>query len=1144
MKGIHILRIHNRLICLFAAYACFGISTLFGQAVNATISGTITDSTDSVLTNATITATNLATNISQKTQSNGAGEYRLFNLPASIYKLEVEAAGFVHFVQTGIILNVGENAALNVALHPGAETSTVEVTADLKGIQTNGVTISSVVSGEAIRDLPLNTRNPYSLLALTPGYYGSIGNNYNSVSFSMNGTRSGYGDVLSDGVPGGFPTVNGNQGTGVFPSVDAIQEFRIMAQGYPAEYGRVLGGVLNTAFKGGSNNFHGTAYEFARNSLFDSSDYFSNKNKVALPAFSRHQFGGLISGPIQRNKSFFMLDTELLRQTSYISATSTVPTLLQRTGDFSQTYNSSGALIKIYDPYTTTANTSGSGYTRTQAPGNVITSNMSSVAKTLMSYYPEPNTAGNSVTGANNYFGHALENTMTNAWDFRIDQALPHNQNIFTRYSERFYDDNPQPYNGFSASTVVAQDRIEQMDWMHHAVLGYSVALRSNMLFDVRVGFSRALYDYVNAGRGFLASSLGLPASLNDGGGSPVFPVFAPSGYMQLGDRDNRHNAFMTYSLMPSFSWTHGHHSVKVGMDSRLIRVNDHETRDASGYFAFSNSYTQGPDPATASSSAGNSLASMLYGVGSGDLYQNFKDVAAQSYYFGIYAEDDWHPTSRLTISYGLRYDLDTPRTERYNRINFFDPDAASPLAGSSGIASLKGGLVFVGVNGRNRYQFKPDANNLAPRLGITYLITPQTVVHVSGGIVYGPSAQAAAGTVGPYGWRVQNDWAASIDGYTPYNTLDNPFPDGFSTPPGSSEGLSTGVGGTIEGYLHTDPTPYVEQYSVDIERELGRNSHIHVGYVGNRGLKQQASREGGIDLDQLPVSDLSYGSSLTDKVANPFYGIITSGTLSAATTTRAQLLRPYPQFTSMLQLFADVGQTRYDSLQVVYERKFSNGLRVNASYVFSKTYDCGTTHQDSYNPMADFTVSSIHIPHRVVAGYSYTLPFGKGHLLLNDAGSKINSLITGWQINGITTFQSGQPLQISASNVSGLSNPTEYANWTGENPAYSGDVSNRLTKYFNTSVFSQPAAYTLGTAPAYLHQLLSPHLFSSDLSLFKEVHFYEGGTLQLRIETFNTFNYVQFGSPNTSVTSSSFGTITSQNNSPRQMQFGAKFNF
>ena len=1140
MKGIHMLKIRNSLICLFAVYACFGIGTLFGQAVNATITGTISDSSGAVITNANVSATNLATNITQQTRTNESGAYRLFDLPASTFRVEVNAPGFKRFSQSGITLTVGANALLNVTLLPGENTSTITVTEDLTGIQTTSPTTNSVVTGEEIRDLPLNTRNPYSLLALTPGYYGSIGNNYNSVGFSMNGTRTSYG-----GVPGGFPTVNGNQGTGVFPSVDSIQEFQILAQGYAAEYGRNLGGVLNTAFKAGGNRFHGTAFEFARNSFFDSRDYFSEKNNVALPSFSRHQFGGMFSGPIQRNKSFFMLDTELLRQASYISSTSTVPTALQRTGDFSQTYNSSGALIKIYDPYTTTPNSSGSGYTRTQAPGNVIPANhMSAVAQAIINYYPLPNTTGNTSTGANNYFGHALENTMTNAWDFRVDRTLPRNQSIFTRYSERFYDDNPQPYSGFSSSTVVAQDRIEQVDWMHHFVLGYAIVLKPNMLLDVRLGFSRALYDYLNAGRGFQASSLGLPSYMTTGGGLPIFPVFAPSGYMQLGDRDNRHNAFMTYSLAPSFSWSHGRHNVKIGLDGRLIRVNDHETRDTSGYFAFSAAYTQGPNPATASSSAGNSLASMFFGVGSGDLYQNFKDVASQSYYFGIYAEDEWRPTSKLTISYGLRYDLDTPRTERYNRINFFDPDVASPLASSTGISGLKGGLVFVGVNGRNRYQFEPDVNNLGPRLGISYLVTPETVVHLSGGIVYGPSPQTAAGTVGPYGWRVENDWAASIDGYTPYNTLDNPFPGGFSAAPGASRGLSTGIGGTIEGYLHTDPTPYVEQYSLDIERQLGRNQQIRVGYVGNRGLSQQASREGGIDLDQLPVSYLSYGASLADKVANPFYGIITSGSLSAATTTRAQLLRPFPQFTSMLQLFADNGQTRYDSLQVVYERKLTHGLRLNASYVYSKTYDCAVTHQDSYNPMGSYTVSSIHSPHRIVAGYSYELPFGKGRFTSGNAGAKLNSLIAGWQINGITTIQSGNPLQISASNVSGLGTPTEFANWTGANPAGSGDIRNRLTKYFNTSVFSQPAAYTLGNAPPYLHQLLSPYLFSSDLSLFKEVRVFDLGTLQLRMETFNTFNFVQFGSPNTSVTSSSFGAITSQNNSPRQLQFGAKYNF
>jgi hypothetical protein len=451
---------------------------------------------------------------------------------------------------------------------------------------------------------------------------------------------------------------------------------------------------------------------------------------------------------------------------------------------------------------------------------------------------------------------------------------------------------------------------------------------------------------------------------------------------------------------------------------------------------------------------------------------------------------------------------------------------------------------VFVGVDGRSRHQFNYDANNFAPRFGLAYSIDSKTVIHGAFGIVYGPSPQAAAGTVGPYGFRVQNTWVSSLDGITPYNTLDNPFPGGFQPVPGASQGLATGVGGQIEGFLRTTVSPYVEQYSLDIERELPGDSHIHVGYAGNHGLKLQQSREGGIDFDQLPTSALLLGSKLNDLVPNPFYGVITSGTLAAPQVSRGQLLKPYPQFTSVLPLFQPGGQTKYDALQVKYDKRFGTGLQIKASYVFSKTYDTNTTHQDSYNPSADYAVASQHTPHRIVAGYIYQLPVGRGRTFGGQMSRPLDMLIGGWQLNGITTLQSGNPLQVTASNVSGLGNPTEYANYDGSNPTLSGDIHNRLTRYFNTTAFSQPAAYTLGNAPAYLSRLLSPPLVTTDFSVFKEFHPYREMSLQLRGEAFNAFNHVQFGSPNTSVNSTSFGQITSQANSPRQLQFGAKLLF
>ena len=1117
---------------------------LSAQSVNATMSGIVRDQSGAVISNATVTLTNVGTNLSQTVKTNDAGEYNALNLPAASYRLEIDAPGFSHYVQKGIALDVNQKAKIDVAMQIGASNSTVEVAADANAVDTADVTVSDVVTGSEIRNLPLNSRNPYSLIALTPGFAGSVGNNYNSVSYSINGSRQGYTDVLVDGIPGGFPTVNGNSGVGVFPSVDAINQFRVLGQNYPAEFGRSLGGILNTAFKSGTNRYHGTLFEFARNSSLDANDYFSNLNGKPLPAFQRNQFGGVLNGPILHNKLFFLISAELLRSSQAITTTATVPTLLQRQGDFSQTRTATDAQVTIYNPFTTRANPSGSGYVRDAFANNYIPAALrSKVGQNTMNYYPVPNLPGDPFTQMNNFFATSTEDNRIDSWDVRLDYTLPNNQTLFARYSDRFYDDTPQPF--FPKEQAIAENRIEQRDWMRNFVAGYTSAPKPSLLYDVRLGFSRALYDYLNAGLGFHVDQLGLPSSLVNGGGLPIFPVVSASNYVQLGNGDNRHNAFMTYSLGQSLTWIKGNHTIKAGLDARLIRVNDRETRDTSGNFAFTAGFTQGPNPNTASVTAGNAMASLLLGTGSsGDLIQNFKDAATQSYYYGAYVQDDWRATPKLTLSFGLRYDLDSPRTERYNRMNYFDPNAPSPLAASSGISSLRGGLVFVGVNGVNRHQFDYDANNFAPRFGIAYSVNDKTVIHGGFALVYGPSPQAAAGTIGPYGFRVQNNWITSLDGITPYNTLDNPFPGGFSPVPGAAQGLATGAGGTIEGFLRKTVSPYVEQYLLNIDRELPGKAHLEVGYVGNHGLQLQQSREGGIDFDQLPISNLSLGSHLNDLVTNPFYGSGVGGVLAAPTVGRAQLLRPYPQFSSVLPLFLPGGQTKYDSLQAKIEKRTSFGLEVNASYVFSKTYDTNTTHQDSYNPSADYAVAAQHSPHRLVAGYTYQLPVGIGRHFGSSMPRTVDALVGGWQVNGITTLQSGNPLQVTASNVAGISTQIEYANYNGQNPSLGGDIHKRLSRYFDTSDFSQPAAFTLGTGPAYISRLLSPKLVTTDFSVFKEFHPYREMSVQLRAEAFNAFNHVQFGSPNTSVSSTSFGRITSQANTPRQLQFGAKLLF
>lgn len=1133
--------------CLLLGVLSLG-HNLLAQSTGASIVGIVHDKTGAVVGEASISMTNTATNERTNQKSNDKGEYTVLDLVPGTYTLDVSAPGFVSYEQKGIKLEVSQHATQDIALDLGQVSQTVTVDADVSGVDTTSAQLNDEISGTSLRELPLNTRNPYALLALVPGYNGSFGNDYNSIGFSVNGTRTGYFDTLVDGTPASFPTVNGYTGIGVFPSIDAIGEYRVLGDNYPAEFGRATGGIANVVFKSGTNQFHGTVFEFLRNSVFDANDYFSNLNHNPLPLFHRNQFGGVFDGPIYRDKTFFLVSTELLRQNQFTSTNTTVPTVAQRSGDFSQTYGANGNLIQLYNPFTTRLNPNygmpgQSKYIRDPFQGNIIpTSLMSKVAQNVLKYYPLPTSNGNSVTHANNYFATGSTVTQTTAWDVRIDHSISDRQKIFGRYSNRYYSSAPNPL--FPKEDAVAEGLINGEDFARSLAIGYTGTVNSNTIFQANLGFTRTLYNYLNNSLGFSASDLGLPDSLNAAGGVKLFPVFNASGYVGLGNTGYRHNAFMTYSLLSSLTMVRGSHTIKFGFDGRLIRVNDNESSSPAGSFSFGTNFTQGPDPQTANANAGNGLASMLLGTGTGSMNIQYKDDAAQSYYFAEYLQDDWRVNPKLTLNLGLRYDLDTPRTERFNRANYFDPNVVSPL--SSVVPGLQGGLIFVGTPGHSRHQFNMDTNNLAPRLGFSYAATPRTVVHGAGGIVYGPSTQAAVGTTGQYGFNSTTTWSSTVgnDGITPSNNLDNPFPSGYVQPTGSSLGLLTAVGGPIQVPIRNTPTGYSIQYHLDVQQSLSQETTFDIAYVGSRSLKQTQSGAGGIDYDQLPTSDLSYGSSLADKVPNPYYGQINVSPFNSPTIARSQMLRKYSQFTNVQPLYMSGGRTQYDALQTRMNRRMGHGLQLQISYVWSKSYDNGTNHQDSFNPMKDWAVSSGDVRNRFIASYIYQLPVGRGRLLGSNIPAWEDAVIGGWQVNGITTLQSGTPLQVTANNVSGLGNPVEYANWDGRNATLHTDIHTRLNKYFDTTHFAQPAAYTLGNGPAYYDGMRGPGLASTDFSLYKEFSTVERLKLQFRAEAFNVFNHVQFANPNTSVTSTSFGAITSQSNSPRQLQFGLKLLF
>jgi hypothetical protein len=1118
-------------------------AALSAQTITSSLVGRVTDPSGAVIPKASITATNAETGDRHTAAVDADGNYLLLQLPPGKYSVEVTAAGFKKYLVSGVVLDLQQQGRLDVKMELGQLADSVTVEANASLLETTTSSVGDVVNNRAILNLPLNTRNVYSLIYLTPGVSGSIGYNYNSMSYSINGARADTMEIMVDGATGGFPTVNGYTGIGVFPSVDAIAEFKVEGENYAAEFGRSLGNVLNVIYKSGTNSFHGSAYEFLRNSALDANTFFSNSRGVALPSFKRSQFGGVVDGPIRKNKTFFLFALEDLRQKSFSSLTTTVPTQLQRAGDFSQTFTSNGKLIQIFNPFSTRANPAG-GYIRDAFPNNSIPASLlDPVAVNSAKYYPLPNTPGTPVTNANNYYATGSAPTNYDSWDTRIDHNIGDKQKFFARYSNRTSLSAPAPL--FPSELLVAEGNITEENFMRNAVADYTNTLSPSTIFDVRLGFSRALYLYENGGLGFPVSSLGMPKQLDTAGYLPMFPWIRASGYVNLGNQDNRRNAFMTYSLIGSITKVKGPHTIKIGYEGRVIRVNNHEYRDTSGNYSFGANFTQGPNPSAASANAGNGFASMLLGTGSGDLIQNFKDVAAQSYYHAPYIQDDWRVSHKLTLNLGLRYELNTPRTDRYNRMNYFDPAVKSPLAAQvAGFPNMTGGLVFVGVNGNSPYQFRWDKNDFGPRIGFAYQLNSKTVVRGGWADIFGPSAQSAQGTVGPYGFRQQTDWVGSLDGITPYNLFSNPFPQPFAPPPGSANGLLTSVGGGIQGFLQDTFTPYTMQWNLNVQRELPGDASLKLAYVGNRGLQLQRNTESGLDIDQINPTYLSLGSHLNDLVTNPFYGIVQTGVLSAPTVSRGQLLRPYPQFNSVIPLFSSGSSSTYHALQARFTKRFSHGLQLEGSYAWSKVVDNGSNHQNSYDILPDRSVTSYDITHRFVVSYIYELPFGRGRHFGANTPAAVNWALGGWQFNGITTVQSGTPLSFGASNVSGLGSPAEWASTNGQSPVIEGGVHDRLNKYFNTAAFFQPAPFTFGNLSPYISNLRTPMVNNTDLSLFKQFLPRENIRVQFRAEFFNALNRVQFSGPNTSVTSTSFGVISSQANSPRQLQFGLKILF
>jgi hypothetical protein len=1140
-------------------------SSLYAQSTTGAIVGTVTDPSSAAVPNVRLTATEESSNLVAQTQSDARGGYSFPSLRPGIYRVTAEAGGFRRLVNTGIEVRVNDRLEINLSLVLGATTESVEVTAGAPLVESQTGAIGNVIENRKIVNLPLNTRNPFTLALLSPGVVPStvFGNAFNSAAaFIINGNRANTSEILIDGITNSVPAANPIVVVSLFPSPDALEEFKVQTNGYAAEFGRSGGGIVNMVIKSGTNQYHGVVYEFLRNSKLDANDFFSNKAGRGLSSFKRNQYGFTVGGPIVRDKAFFFFNYEALRQSARSQQSGTTPTALERRGDFSQSRQQVGAnclAVQIFDPSTTRANPAG-GFIRDPFPGNVLPANrLDKVGSNIATYFPNPNLPGAACTGINNFLSDKSNPTDTNEIDMKFDW-VPDTKNKFTLgLGWRTSAALPPNHYGNLASPALTSDNMPARSGR----IEYNRTQTSTLLFQLRFGVTRLERYYgPPAPPDFTLASLGFPAALEQQMIKPIgFPVFGYTGYLGMGKGsqflDQRGTSFTWGANMTKIA---GKHQLKAGIDYRINQSLEGVGSDTSGNFSFDRSYTQGPNPTAPAVNLGNAVASLLLGATTSGQAGLLPTVFTSNPYMAFYVQDDYRITSKLTLNLGLRWDVEKGRTERFKQLSYFDFNAASPIAQQVGLPSLHGGLRFVGVDGNPERQFDTDWNNFAPRFSFAYSANSKTVVRGGYGIFYLPYIGAASGWAsGVNGFLSFTPMFSSSDGLHPADLLSNPFPKGLQLPTAPGTGLLTnygqdfGASGRDGAIDRSARVGYSQQWNLNVQRELPGRSSIEVAYVGNKGTKLTDGPLGP-QLNQLTPEQMQLGNQLLQQVPNPFQRYVQTGALAQPTITRAQLLRPYPQFLNVYDFRPAMGSSIYHAVQGRLEKRYSHGLTLLASFTGGKLIEdtsqtvgflgAAPTHQNVYDRRASRSLASQDISRRVVLSYVYDLPFGRGRTFASHAARPVDLLIGGWQVNGIVTMSTGIPLAVAnAQNNSQSFSATQRPNVNGNDPNLdsSRGIDQKLARWFDTTVFSQPPAFTFGNAPRVLPNVRADGQRGWDSSVFKNFPIREALRIEFRAEMFNLTNTPVFAPPGQAFGNAQFGVVNSQANAPRQIQFALK---
>jgi hypothetical protein len=1063
------------------------------QQDTATITGQVTDASGLPLVRASVSVTHRETNVVVRVTSGQDGIYVATPLRIGTYNLAVEAPGFKKVVQENIPLRVQDRLRIDFRLEIGDVTQTVEVAAEAPLLQSESTSLGQVIATRPMSELPLNGRNFIQLIALSTGAYIPQRNNslYQDFLIGINGNRIQNNNFLLDGVNNN--TTDNNQAP-ILPSPDAIAEFKVQSNLLPAEFGRGLGGTININIKSGTNEFHGVAFEFLRNDKFDANNFFNSGR--ALPPFQQNQFGGAAGGPLSvprlyngHNRTFFFANYQGTRIRKGLTRIFTVPTVDLRAGIFD-------GVATVFDPDTTRRDAAGNSVRDPFAGNRIPASRFDPIMTRYLGLYPLPSRPGI----ANNFLLNPKYNDDNDQGDIKIDHTLTSRDMLMFRFSrgDRTFivplNVPNVPYNGYFSSNEFLPQVINNRG----AALSYSHTFSPRLVNEFRTGFNRLFATVTPRSNGQnLATAFGI-RGVPDDRQSNGLSVVSISGFSALGDSFDTRRGQNVYQVLDNMTFISGRHSFKAGFDHRRTQFNLGQGSSPRGAFTYDGVFSQDPGNR---SRTGNGFADFLLGYpDSASIGTNVR-AGTRVRNYSAFLQDDWKVSSQLTMNIGLRYEYTTPVTEPANRMANFD-------IGSNSVVLAKPGSL------QSRALAEPDLNNFGPRFGLAYQLSPKTVIRTGYGIFY------TLEDAGHHNPLFNPPFSASFSFPSNLLTPDSALRPATGFPPVALPADFGGLFLNINGRPRDFPAAYSQQWNFTLDRQFGP-IHLETAYVGNKANKLMANRN----------------------INQPLPG---PGSVNAR--------RLYPGWGSIT--FQETrGNSIYHSLQVKGEKRFSAGNIFLVSYTFAKAIDdadstqlsttSGTGNlQDQRNFRAERSRSFQDVKHRLVASYLYELPFGKGRRYLSGGSRALDLVAGGWQINGITFYQSGRAFTVSSpfdQSNTGSSNIRPDA--TGISPNLSSDQRS-VQRFINAAAFRLPDGFAFGNTSRNV--ATGPSQTNFDFSVFKDFPLSAESQrkLQFRFEAFNILNHPQFQIPERTFNTPQFGTITSTINDNRDVQLALRLVF